>query len=68
MSNTLKKTFRILSYGLILTVGAVVAIIPFIKKNPEFSTTYIPSAPDAQADATPYWEPARGDDDDDGGY
>lgn len=74
MTPTIKKVIRLSSYALLITIGAFLALFPFLKKNEEYTTTYKPGVPDAQADVTsapvPYYDPVvngdGGGSDDDG--
>jgi hypothetical protein len=66
MSTDLKKIIKLASYGFILAIGTIIALIPFLKKK-EFSTDYSPEVRDAYADISSGCSGCGGDDDDDDG-
>ncbi len=63
MNTKVKKLIRLSVYGVIVTMGVIIASIPFMKKK-EFTTNYSPDVREAIADIPPVY---TGDDDDDGG-
>lgn len=70
MSTHLKKIIRIATYGFLVTIGFLIALLPFLKKK-EFTDTlssdFSPSVREVNADipSTQTW--LGGDGDDDGG-
>lgn len=67
MSTSLKKLIRIATYGFIITIGFVIAFIPFLKKKEytnAISSDFSPDIRDVHADIP--WE-SSGDGDGDGG-
>ncbi|MCA9354156.1 MAG: hypothetical protein KC877_01420 [Candidatus Kaiserbacteria bacterium] len=67
MDVNLKKVIRVAVYGFIVVVGALIALIPFLKKkefSTELSTDFSPEVRDVSADAfVDLWGTSDGDDD-----
>ncbi len=66
MSLNLKKLIRLTTYGLIIITGIIIASIPFLKKNKEFTTNYSPEVREVSADTPFMFGDSDSDDDDDG--
>lgn len=67
----LKKTLKIIIYSAFIVTGAILALLPFMKKNDDFSSNYSPDVQEASADipvvGDPYYTGGSDGGGDDGG-
>ncbi len=67
METYLKKSLKIIIYSAVIVTGAVLALLPFMKKGEDFSKNYSPDTQKAIADIVTSGGGGGGGGDDDGG-